>query len=493
MDARNNLANQEVFRMARAADPEGKRTVGIITKCDALQKGDEDAVSKNFRPYPRSQGIQVLRIAQNLVERLNHGWFVVKNRSTQDIQNNVTIKQRHANEQEFFKKAPWTALDKDRIGIRHLKKFLGRLLYDHIRGEFPALIDEIRNLAATEREALEDLGPARQTAQQQRQYLSRLAARYQSLVGDCLRGNYASSWDSQDHRKLRMRLHLANEDFAKQLARDGHYLPFRTVDDNIDSDYDRNAKEESIYEWIKKHYRDSRGPELPGTVNPLVLETLFRQQAKKWRQISEKHLASIDVIVSEFNTAAFSNVFTDDAVRDGVKKCNEASMCDTRREASKRLQDLLDDEMCGILQTVNHYFAQTLDASRQERVITRLKAFGLQENQRVTVSLASLKSVTCISNEDQAVFDIHDILKAYYKVALKRFADSVVTQVVERFYVGKTGPLKQTSPEQVGSFADDQLSRIARENYATSTRRNELHSKLERLEKALALAEKTHP
>lgn len=44
MDARNNLANQEVFCMARAAYPEGKRTVGIITKCDAVQAGDESMV-----------------------------------------------------------------------------------------------------------------------------------------------------------------------------------------------------------------------------------------------------------------------------------------------------------------------------------------------------------------------------------------------------------------------------------------------------------------
>lgn len=44
MDARNNLANQEVFKMARAADPAGIRTVGIITKCDALQSGDEQGV-----------------------------------------------------------------------------------------------------------------------------------------------------------------------------------------------------------------------------------------------------------------------------------------------------------------------------------------------------------------------------------------------------------------------------------------------------------------
>lgn len=32
------------FSMARAADPQGMRTVGIITKCDALEAGDEEGV-----------------------------------------------------------------------------------------------------------------------------------------------------------------------------------------------------------------------------------------------------------------------------------------------------------------------------------------------------------------------------------------------------------------------------------------------------------------
>lgn len=45
MDGRNNLANQEVFRMAKAADPTGSRTVGVVTKCDALQPGEELGVS----------------------------------------------------------------------------------------------------------------------------------------------------------------------------------------------------------------------------------------------------------------------------------------------------------------------------------------------------------------------------------------------------------------------------------------------------------------
>jgi hypothetical protein len=35
--------------MARAADPAGKRKVGIITKCDALQPGDEQGVRVRIR------------------------------------------------------------------------------------------------------------------------------------------------------------------------------------------------------------------------------------------------------------------------------------------------------------------------------------------------------------------------------------------------------------------------------------------------------------
>ena len=56
MDARNNLANQEVFRIAKAADREGFRTVGILTKCDAVQKGDEKTV--RVGPQYCAEGLQ---------------------------------------------------------------------------------------------------------------------------------------------------------------------------------------------------------------------------------------------------------------------------------------------------------------------------------------------------------------------------------------------------------------------------------------------------
>ncbi|KAK5214698.1 hypothetical protein LTS03_011882, partial [Exophiala xenobiotica] len=44
-----------------------------------------------------------------------------------------------------------------------------------------------------------------------------------------------------------------------------------------------------------------------------------------------------------------------------------------------------------------------------------------------------------LSNEDEAVYSIHDILKAYYKVAIKQIMDNVVVGVVERSWAGPVG------------------------------------------------------
>jgi hypothetical protein len=123
--------------------------------------------------------VQVLSVAQNSVERLNHGWFVVKNRSTQEIKDDVTFKQRNINERKFFQSPHWSAISKDRIGIEPLKSFLGQLLLNHIRKEFPQVVSEIENLVNTTEKQLERYGPPRQSSPEQRRYLTRLAMLYQ--------------------------------------------------------------------------------------------------------------------------------------------------------------------------------------------------------------------------------------------------------------------------------------------------------------------------
>ncbi|KFA81327.1 hypothetical protein S40288_08302 [Stachybotrys chartarum IBT 40288] len=418
MDARNNLANQEVFKMARAADPAGIRTVGIITKCDALQSGDEQ---------------NVLKIAQNGVENLQHGWFVVRNRSTKEIQDGVTIAERHDRERKFFRTSPWNELSKDRVGVKALQPFLGQLLYEHIRREFPALIKEIEELYMETQRKLEALGASRQTSSQQRQYLTRLANRYQRNVEDALRGNYSPDLDVKSKLKLRMHLRELADQFEKDIRTKGHTLPFEEADGSVDEDY--------LDQDLIKEYT--------------CLECRRTEQ--------------------------------DDTIRTSLESMVLDQVESTEAYARRQLTEILNDERGGVLQTVNHYFAETLEKIREERVIARLEALGLQDGSKHTLDLGRLTGAIHLSNEDQAVIDIHDVLKAYYKVAIKRFGDYMVISVIERM-LGDQGGLKVFSPEYVGSLSDVQLAEMAAENYTTSAARTELEHRCERYRKALQVA-----
>jgi hypothetical protein len=64
-----------------------------------------------------------------------------------------------------------------------------------------------------------------------------------------------------------------------------------------------------------------------------------------------------------------------------------------------------------------------------------------------------------LSNDDQAVYDIHDMLKAYYKVDIKRLTINVI-QITERHILGAKGPVKFLSPNLIGDLAEVQLAEL---------------------------------
>jgi hypothetical protein len=74
-----------------------------------------------------------------------------------------------------------------------------------------------------------------------------------------------------------MHLRNNNDDFERRIRVNGHARIFRTITDEEDPEYRRNQGEvEDIYSWIRDQYISCRGAELPGMVNPTVLENLFR-------------------------------------------------------------------------------------------------------------------------------------------------------------------------------------------------------------------------
>lgn len=400
----------------------------------------------------------------------------------------MTIEQRHTREKYFFSSTtPWSELKKDRVGIHALKAFLGRLLYDHISNEFPGVVREIEGLARDTQMELELLGPSRQTSGDQRRYLARIANAYQTGVTNALSGNYDPELDVNSPLKLRMHVRKLNDDFAKVMTRRGHAKVFFTVQGTADQEFARRGDDgEDIIEWIRNSYRESRGAELPGTVNPTVLENLFRQQSSPWENVTKKYLGAVISAVQEFNKGILQNLVPDEELREKLKSKLSPGENMVTTIAHDQLSTILKDERGGILQTVNHYFADTLSSIRQDRVLARLEAAGVRDG--YATSLANIMKSVHLSNEDQAINDIHDILKAYYKVALKRYTDNVVIQITERLILGPNGPVKALSSDMVGDLRDDELTDIAGENFVTASARNELLAKSDRLQQALDIA-----
>lgn len=116
-----DIATQEILDSAEELDPDGIRTLGILTKPDLVDKGAEPAV---------------MDIVQGRSHSLQLGWHLLKNPGQAKLVNSPS--ERRMLEEDFFsKQTPWNSLERDRVGVGALKARLQEILADHIRREFP--------------------------------------------------------------------------------------------------------------------------------------------------------------------------------------------------------------------------------------------------------------------------------------------------------------------------------------------------------------------
>ena len=110
------------------------------------------------------------------------------------------------------------------------------------------------------------------------------------------------------------------------------------------------------------------------------------------------------------------------------------------------------------------------------------KSFNLI-NHGTVVRLDDITQNHPMSNLQHIVRDIHDILKAYYKVARKRFVDNMCMQASDYHLVtGPNSPLLLFSPSFVQDLTTDQLEEIAGEEPSLKRKRKALQKELKDLE-----------
>ena len=153
---------------------------------------------------------------------------------------------------------------------------------------------------------------------------------------------------------------------------------------------------------------------------------------------------------------------------------------------------LLEAERDNMLITLNHYFADNLEKARGARRVRELGSiptiYAHPSNNEPYVPLEALKTFTLHkSNVEQVREEIHDTLQSYYKVARKRFVDSIYQQSINMFLLGKRSPLRILCPKKITELSEAQLELIAGEDSLTRETRQRLQVEIKQLNAAMRI------
>ncbi|XP_021176397.2 dynamin-3 isoform X3 [Fundulus heteroclitus] len=137
--ANMDLANSDALKISKEVDPQGLRTIGVITKLDLMDEGTD---AKD--------------ILENKLLPLRRGYIGVVNRSQKDIDGKKDIRAALAAERKFFLSHPSYRHMADRMGTPHLQKALNQQLTNHIRDTLPGLRSKLQSqLLSLEKEVEE--------------------------------------------------------------------------------------------------------------------------------------------------------------------------------------------------------------------------------------------------------------------------------------------------------------------------------------------------
>ena len=454
ISAKNDYANQIILKLAKKVDFSGQRTLGIITKPDTLSAGSESEAA-------------FINLAENKDVEFRLGWHLIRNRDYE--MRDASSLDRDRKEKEFFSEGAWKNVPSRMKGVATLRTRLSRVLLDQIKKELPAMVKDIETSTAECRLSLLKLGPKRTTTDEQRSYLFEVSQSFQSILKAAVDGTYGNAFfgdastEEGYSRRLRAVIQNMNEDFAEAIETDGQspkildYEEVDSLEDRSDApdapeaanrsaqdlcesgmhrlEKPRHILREDYIDEIEPLLRRSRGRELPGMFNPLMVSDLFQQLSAPWKDLATRHLKQMEEAVQTFLKCAIEHAT--DEVTSSALLCEIINpMMDKKvKDVAEKLADLVQPYRESHPITYNHYFTETIQKARQqhaqEDMMSRFKDFiGVDDDDSLGCTFEHLKikgtnlqdmisSLTQKTEDDMNRYACNEILlcvEAYYKV-----------------------------------------------------------------------------
>ncbi|KAM9734652.1 dynamin-1a isoform 5-T5 [Menidia menidia] len=258
--ANSDLANSDALKIAKEVDPQGMRTIGVITKLDLMDEGTD---AKD--------------ILENKLLPLRRGYVGVVNRSQKDIDGKKDINAAMAAERKFFLSHPAYRHLADRMGTPYLQKILNQQLTNHIRDTLPALRAKLQSqLLSIEKEVEEYKNFRPDDPSRKTKALLQMVQQFSVDFEKCIEG----SGDQIDTAELSGGARI-NRIFHER-------FPFELVK----MEFDEKELRKEISYAIKNIHGIRTGLFTPD----LAFEAIVKKQIQK---LKEPTLKCIDMVVSE--------------------------------------------------------------------------------------------------------------------------------------------------------------------------------------------------
>lgn len=364
VSAKNDFANQVVLKLARAADPPGHRTLGIITKPDALHPGSESEK-------------QYVDLAKNQEVEFRLGWHVLRNKDSDKEAKNVV--DRDTMEQQFFTQGAWTELPLAHLGIDKLRERLSKVLLKQIASELPSVMEEIETKFEACNAQIQKLGDPRAKEAEQRLYLYSLSQSFQSLVKAAVDGTYNHDFfkdaktDTGYRQRIRAVVQALNERFADEIASRGHHYAIETYHSRVVGDKMILISEEKFIEHIECLLKRTKGRELPGTFNPMIVSDLFLEQARPWGDLARQHVQRAWEAANQFLDLIIAHIADASTLKSLKKEIFEPFMDEILTDMMEKASELLIPHQSGHPITYNQSFTDALHTAREEQSKKRLE------------------------------------------------------------------------------------------------------------------------
>ncbi|OIW34654.1 hypothetical protein CONLIGDRAFT_14754 [Coniochaeta ligniaria NRRL 30616] len=438
-----------ILTKARHFDPDGSRTIGVLTKPDLTEGiGLED---------------KFIELVTNRDRRnmFREGWFVLVNPGPREQgQPWPSAEQRRQTEENFFSSGKWSVLPEDMRGASALKQKLSTQLQRHIGRYVKTLRKQIQKALDDCDGELKSLGTGKDTPEEMRIELVELFSDSKELVIPAVHGFYKNPPRTNPQKNnffrvtadprgtpaqnLRARATEENDRFAARIRAHGRKYNFA---DGGKHDYARREVEMLL--------RQVRGSEFPMDSKPRAVYMLFQSYSEYWPKLAQEHKDNLGVVCNEFLSELIDFGWP--------KRMREPLRRHFLDPQMKALMDKAQKELELLTQDMN-LEVQPYDPEYEEK-LRNWHAEATKEGAKFSEAEEVLEKMLI-----------------YYELSAKTFIRNTITQVVERHLLqGMYGIFNSVA---IMSMSNEVVEAIAAENKETRDRRQTLKVQKKAIEEA---------